>query len=271
MLDNKVYIGQTVRPKERWSQHRAYAKLEKPIQYIHRAMARHGIDNFSYDVIASSWTQNGADEAEKLLIAQYDSRNSEKGYNIAPGGDPAWNRGLPKERQPMYGKKQSEFQKQRCAEIHTGLTFNHTEETKLKMSKTRTGMVKNDEWKKKIGEAHKGKKYTDETRQKMSAAHIGKEVSPETREKMSAAHTGKPKKPFTKEHRLNLSLANLGKSLTEEHKNKIANTLTGKLRVKLTAEQILEIQQSVLSSRKLANVYGVSANTIRNIKNRKVK
>src|ERR1017187_925056 len=92
MLNNKVYIGQSNKEKERWRQHKYYARQEKPIQYIHRAMAKYGIENFAYEVIAACVTQVDTDEIETQLIKQYDSRNKSYGYNIAPGGNASWNR-----------------------------------------------------------------------------------------------------------------------------------------------------------------------------------
>ena len=86
-LNNKVYIGQTINEKRRWRAHKSFAKNpEQTGQYIHRAMAKYGINNFIYEIIATCRTQEGADETEKQLIKQYDSRNPIKGYNVAPTG-----------------------------------------------------------------------------------------------------------------------------------------------------------------------------------------
>lgn len=111
MLNDKLYIGQTVRPKQRWSQHKTYAKRDNPVQYIHRAMMKYGIDNFQFMVIAGCKTSEDANETEKLLIKQYDSKR--EGYNVSPGGDVPWNKNLPTEKQPMYGKHHSESVKQK--------------------------------------------------------------------------------------------------------------------------------------------------------------
>jgi len=172
-VNNKVYIGQTVRPKERWSQHKAYVKNGKLFQYVHRAMNKHGIENFVFEVIATCTSQDYADETEKILIVQYDSRNPEKGYNIAPGGDPAWNRGLPKEQQPMYGKKQSDNFKKRMFEVHKGKTVVITDETKQKMSNVRKGKTKSEEWKKKISDSNKGVARSEETKKRISESKKG--------------------------------------------------------------------------------------------------
>jgi group I intron endonuclease len=145
-INDKIYIGQTVNPRRRWTMHKNRAK-HKPLQYIHYAMIKYGIENFTYEVISMCKNQLDADETEVQLIKQYNSCDKEKGYNISPGGDPAWNRGLPPERQPMYGKKQSEFQKQRVIEVHTGKTFSHTQEWKDNLSKIMIGRKFTKEWK----------------------------------------------------------------------------------------------------------------------------
>ena len=83
--NGKVYVGQTINPNKRWNDHKRLA-LKKPLQYIHRAMAKYGIEDFTYEVIAVCKTQEDANETETTLIKQYDSRNKKKGYNLASGG-----------------------------------------------------------------------------------------------------------------------------------------------------------------------------------------
>lgn len=172
LINNKIYIGQTVNPKRRWRDHKWLA-LNKQEQYIHRAMNKYGISNFTFETIASCLTQNDADETERLIIQQYDSRNKEKGYNISPGGEFIWNKGLPKEQQPMFGKKQSEYQKQRMSEIHSGKEVLITEETKKKMSDVRRGRPKSEKWKKNISDSNKGIKRSECTKKRISESKKG--------------------------------------------------------------------------------------------------
>ena len=161
VLSGKIYIGQSNKEKERWRQHKYFARQENPVQYVHRAMAKYGVDNFIYEVIAMCRTQEDADETEAQLIIQYDSRNKKYGYNRSPGGDLCWNRGLPTEQQPMYGKRQSEYFLQRMSEVHTGKTVIHSKKTKQKISESCRGIAKSDEWKKKnSGENHHNSKLT---------------------------------------------------------------------------------------------------------------
>lgn len=162
LLDGKVYIGRSIKENERWRQHRYFGRNpEWTKQYLHYAMNKHGVENFVYEVIAMSTKQDDADDLEKLLIRQYDSRNREKGYNISPGGDAAWNRGLPKEKQPMFGKKQSAYFKKKMSEIHSGKIVSHSEETRKKISMAGRGKPKSEEWKAKhSGENHPSSKLT---------------------------------------------------------------------------------------------------------------
>lgn len=73
------------------------------------------------------------------MIEKYNTRDSQYGYNITPGG----------EDNPWYGK-------------------HHSEESKKKMSEARKGVPKTEEWKRKISESNKGRVVTKETKAKMS-------------------------------------------------------------------------------------------------------
>jgi group I intron endonuclease len=165
-LNQKVYIGQTINPKYRWYQHRSYAgKENKNKQYIHRAMAKYGIENFQFEIIASCRTPEDANETENSLIKQYDSRNKEYGYNLAPGGGV----GSGKDH-PSYGKKQSL-------------------ETIAKRVSKLVGQKRTPEQIANISRGLNARDhdaiYTPEVRQKMSASHMGNKPSEEAVQKQS--------------------------------------------------------------------------------------
>ena len=161
-LDGKVYIGQSNKELERWRQHKYLARQESPLQYVHRAIKKHGVNNFTYEVIATCRTQEDIDYVEELIISQYDSRNVERGYNVAPGGNHAWNAGLPAQEQPMYGRHHSDESKRKMSEAQLGVPKSpHSEKTKQKMSVSRRGKPKSKEWKQKhSGENHHLAKLT---------------------------------------------------------------------------------------------------------------
>lgn len=163
MLNNKVYIGQTVDNKKRWMQHKAYAKHpEKTGQYIHRAMAKYGVENFTFDIIATCKTQEDANETESILIKQYDSRNKDHGYNLMIGGSYGGHSEETKQ-------KQSEATYKQIAERgHPAAGREVSQETRDLMRKIRLENPID---------------YTPELRQKMSESHIGIKDSEETKQR----------------------------------------------------------------------------------------
>lgn len=208
-ISNKIYIGQSIKEKERWRQHKYLARQENPIQYIHRAMKKYGINNFIYEVIATCLTQCDADETETQLIKQYDSRNKERGYNMAPGGNVAWQAGLPPEMYPMFGKHHTEESKKKISESNLGKIMSNESRQKMSESMQQRLLIgwkpaSNDEISQKISKSHIGKIVSEETKEKIRKYHTGLIHSEETKNKMSEAKIGKKK---SKEHRKNISLA----------------------------------------------------------------
>lgn len=162
-LNDKIYIGQTIDNDRRWKRHKYSSKQENPVQYISRAIKKHGEENFIYEIIATCKTSKDADETEKILIIQYDSRNKEKGYNLAPGGNYI-----------MLGR-------------------HHSEETKKKISIAHKGIKLSEEHKNNLSLAHTGYKMPDDQKENISKSKIGKLKSKETRKKMSQYQSNRPK------------------------------------------------------------------------------
>jgi group I intron endonuclease len=89
-VNGKVYIGQTINSHSRWRDHKREARQEQPKMIIHRAMKKHGIENFVFEIIATCKTQDDANETETVLVKQYESHVSiGKGYNVSNGGNNA--------------------------------------------------------------------------------------------------------------------------------------------------------------------------------------
>lgn len=82
--------------------------------------------------------------------------------------------------------------------------FNHSEETKSKISNAKTGIKLSEEHKKKIGKSNIGKnigrKISEETRNKISLACRGQKLSKETKNKMSESRMGKKNHFYGKKH-----------------------------------------------------------------------
>jgi len=165
LINKKVYIGQSINPDYRWYQHCSYSRNNnKQKQYIHKAIAKYGSENFIFEVIAGSKTQENADEIEIILISQYDSRNSYKGYNLKSGGS----RG---------NHSEETKEKIRQATIKQIAEKGHPAAGRVVSQETRDLLRK-----KRLDNPIE---YTDEIRKNMSEAHKGKVISEEQRKKMS--------------------------------------------------------------------------------------
>lgn len=83
-ITNKMYVGQSNNPTERWRQHklRANAGEDKGKSAIHDAMRTYGNENFTFEIIG--WFED-YNEKEKYYI-QYYNTLLPNGYNIQPGG-----------------------------------------------------------------------------------------------------------------------------------------------------------------------------------------
>lgn len=78
------------------------------------------------------------------------------------------------ESNPMFGKKHSEESKRKMSKERSGKGKPHTNESKAKISKANTGIVRDAEFRANVSKVHKGKVDTAETRLKKSVAQTGK-------------------------------------------------------------------------------------------------
>lgn len=83
--DGKVYIGMTcaTNPEYRWSKGMKY----KDQPNFFRAIVKYGWDNFTHEIMLRDLEYEEACEAEKRLIAEYNSCDRHFGYNVSPGGE----------------------------------------------------------------------------------------------------------------------------------------------------------------------------------------
>ena len=90
-INNKVYVGQTTQPVEiRFKQHLKLLKTNSK-QYIHRAIKKHGKENFYYEVLSEGIDElSELNRLEEIYISQHNSL-APNGYNLCPGGQ-EWRR-----------------------------------------------------------------------------------------------------------------------------------------------------------------------------------
>jgi hypothetical protein len=153
LINGKVYIGQTVQPDKRWYQHRSDAA--NPVMIISRAIKKYGANAFEFEIIAGCKTWDDTNDAETLLVQQYNCQVP-NGYNVAPGG----------------------------------LNAPKSEEWKQKVSQSLMGHEVTAEARDKISKSHMGLIVPDEVRQKIKIGNTGKEVSEETRQLLSKINMG---------------------------------------------------------------------------------
>ena len=162
-VNNKVYIGKTKHLIKRKTLE--YSKYYLDNNYsnnrpIIRAIRKYKPSKFTFKVIAVARNLEELNKLEKQNIIKYDSRNSEKGYNIAKGGE--------------GGIGGPHFKDRK-----------HSEQTKEKMRNfppshfaTNTNKIFNEKWRKNIGIATskrmKGVAKTDAHKRKLSKIRIGK-------------------------------------------------------------------------------------------------
>lgn len=84
-LNNKVYVGQSNNPTERWKKHKwcAVKAEDKGKSAIHDALREVGIENFEFTILG--WYED-YNQKEKDYIQQYNSLIP-NGYNIMEGGE----------------------------------------------------------------------------------------------------------------------------------------------------------------------------------------
>lgn len=87
LINGKSYIGQSINIENRWISHRrTYLKKDNPEfeKTLYRAFRKHGIDNFSFEVLVECEPQE-LENLEKFYIQE--SNSYHKGYNETIGGD----------------------------------------------------------------------------------------------------------------------------------------------------------------------------------------
>lgn len=88
-ITGKIYVGKTKRTtKDRWLEHIRDAK-NYPFENIplHKAIIKHGSENFIVEVLESGIDEKELNKKEKYYIKTLKSTNSNIGYNATSGGD----------------------------------------------------------------------------------------------------------------------------------------------------------------------------------------
>jgi len=151
--NKKSYIGQTIYPlPKRIGEHKSYSKNLPYIFY--KSIRKYGWESFIWEVICECDTKEELDEMEFHYIKQYHSHISDNGYNMTTGGSSG-----------MHG-------------------LTHTEETKQKISVSKTGKKMpafTDLHKERLRLSNKGKRHppiSKEHKESIRNASKGKMLDP---------------------------------------------------------------------------------------------
>jgi group I intron endonuclease len=135
-VTGKKYVGQTINPDQRKSNHLHEATVRNSDYYFHRSIRKHGWGNFIYEVLEENILHSNLNDRENHYICQYNT--------IWPNG---YNQCLANSLDEVAIEKMRDTKRKQYA--------NMTEEERKQKTK-------------KMCEKNKGSKKSEETRKKMS-------------------------------------------------------------------------------------------------------
>jgi group I intron endonuclease len=205
---NKIYIGKSINISKRLQAHKYSQKRSSGRCFIENVIIKYGWDSFKVEILEVFSDFDKAKDNKMLLereaffIALFNSTDKNIGYNIC-----------------------------RYSQDRTGIC--HTNETKLKISKSKLG--------KRLSETHKNNIKTQmssvENREKMRNHNLGKVMSDETKEKIRMSHIGKRhtteskekmKLPKSENFKEKIRISRIGKKHSEHTKDKLRKINVGK-------------------------------------------
>lgn len=220
--NGKVYIGQSVQPEIRWSNHRNCRSGGKENK-LYRAIEKYGVEAFTFTIIQWCLNKHDADAVEKFLIETLNTRHA--GYNIATGGQ-GFEAG---ELHPCYGKALTEEHKAKVSASSKGRK--KSEETRQKMSAWQIGRKRSSETIERMSVSQKGKKQSAETIAKRVAKTKGQKRTQE--QKARQAEGIKNMSPEAKERQ-----RNVGRTMPREAVEKTAAAHRGTKRSPETCQKM---------------------------------
>lgn len=245
-VNGKVYIGKTIQKLYvRKKRHKFDSFNIIPSGYFHRAIRKHGWDNFEWSILCETDSESKLKTLEKFYIAAY--RKMGVCYNMTDGGEglSGWYHSEETRKKISLknkGKTISKETREKLSEINKGKKLTETTILKLKGRPAwNKGKALSDDHKRKLSENHAdfkgeksvlfGKKLSAELRQKISEkqkgrfcgeknyfygkkfykennSFYGKTHSEESRRKMSEAAKKRKRQPMSEETKLKISEAN---------------------------------------------------------------
>lgn len=114
-INGKIYIGQTTRSLQK--RIKGHNNESKRTNYaFHKAIRKHGIENFDFEVLFECQTLEELNKKEIELIKELKANNRDIGYNITIGGS-SFGSG---ENHPSFGKPLSDEHKAKISKKKSG-------------------------------------------------------------------------------------------------------------------------------------------------------
>jgi len=108
LVNNKLYIGQTLKNRLKRRIYEHYIQSEKYINktYFYSAIKKYGLKNFKWTILYFAQNKKELNEAEVYWIKSLDTINRNKGYNMTFGGENLLN--LTEESRQLQRKRNAE-------------------------------------------------------------------------------------------------------------------------------------------------------------------
>ena len=174
ITSGRRYVGITSRTlRQRWNEHLHDARKRPKANVLFKAIARHGPENFTMELLCCARTWADICAVEALLIAQHGTLAPD-GYNLTLGGE------------GRYGYKPSKESIERSAAKHRGRPCH--ENTRAAASAFHLGKPKSAEHRERIAAARTGTKRSEVTKAKISAYWAARRVNGEFKTATPYAH-----------------------------------------------------------------------------------
>ena len=176
LVNGKKYVGQSVDVYKRIRGHKNKLNTHKHANsHLQNAWNQYGEENFKFYILEEVPIEV-LDDREKYYIKVWNLQNRDFGYNLDSGGN--------------KNKKQSEETRNKIRELHK--KENLSQETLDRMKEAARKRCSDPQWRQVQADRLKGKKLNVETREKMSASRTGQKRSDEFKLGQRNAQIGKP-------------------------------------------------------------------------------
>lgn len=220
---NKIYIGQSVDIKNRWSKYKN-TQCEKQ-EYLYRSLKKYGVNKHKFEII-NQCSETELNEKEKYYIKLYQTFNSEYGLNLTNGGYNRWCFSDSVRKKMSISRKGKKLSQQTILKLikikkdRKDGGWVMSEETKQKIRETLKSKKLSEDTKSRLRNMFKGRRHSEEAKRKMSEIKkgnqywLGKKHSEESKQKMIIAQKNRP--PVSEETKQKLRIFNIGKKQSEE-------------------------------------------------------